>query len=87
MLNAPEIDIPEKKNGIFADENGKLWYYVDDVKTYGGLLYIDGYYYYARTSGEIVCNRSYGISKTNDLLPAKAYTFDENGKMLNAPAN
>ena len=86
MLNAPVIDIPEKKNGIFADENGKLWYYVNDVKTYGGLLYIDGCYYYARTSGEIVCNRSYGITKTNDLLPAKAYTFGEDGKMLNPPA-
>ena len=73
------------KNGICADENGKLWYYVDNVKTYGGLMYIDGYYYYARTSGEIVANRTYWITKTNDLLPEANYTFDAEGKMVNAP--
>ena len=48
-------------------------------------MYIDGYYYYARTSGEIVCNRTYGVTKTNDLLPAKAYTFDAEGKRVNPP--
>ena len=73
------------KNGICADENGKLYYYENDVKTYGGLLYIDGYYYYARTSGEIVCNRTYAITKTNDLLPKNGYTFDEQGRMINPP--
>jgi hypothetical protein len=66
--------------------NGKeYWYYEDDVKTYGGLMLIDGDYYYARTSGEIVCGRSYGITKTNDLLPAGTYTFDAEGKMINPP--
>ena len=49
-----EPEEPEKKNGI-VEEGGKLWWYVDDVKTYGGLMLIDGDYYYARTSGEIVC--------------------------------
>ena len=33
-----------------VSENGKLWWYVDGVKTYGGLMLIDGDYYYARTS-------------------------------------
>jgi hypothetical protein len=80
----PDPD-PEAKNGICADENGKLFYYVNGVKTYGGLMLIDGAYYYARTSGEIVCGRSYGITKTNDLLPARAYTFGEDGKMINPP--
>ena len=93
MVNAPSVEPeqppvtpePEVKNGICADENGKMFYYVNGVKTYGGLMLIDGAYYYARTSGEIVCGTSYGITKTNDLLPARAYTFGEDGKMQNPP--
>ena len=77
--------VPEVKNGICADENGTLYYYVDGVKTYGGLLYIDGHYYYARTSGQIVVDRSYWITKTNDLLPAANYTFGSDGKMVDPP--
>ena len=85
VVEEPEPDQPEAKNGVCADENGKLWYYVNDVKTYGGLLLIDGAYYYARTSGEIVVNRSYYISKNNDLLPVASYSFGADGKMLNSP--
>ena len=92
ITNAPAVEpeqpeqpeIPEVKNGIVA-EDGKLWWYVDGVKTYGGIIFVDGYYYYARTSGEIVTNRTYWPTKTNDLLPAKNYTFDADGKMLNPP--
>ncbi len=76
---------PEVKNGIVS-EDGKLWWYVDGVKTYGGLMLIDGAYYYARTSGEIVCGRSYYITKNNDLLPVNTYTFGADGKMINPPA-
>ena len=79
----PDPD-PEVKNGIVS-EDGKLWWYVDGVKTYGGLMLIDGAYYYARSSGEIVTGRTYWPSKTNDLLPAGNYTFGADGKMLNAP--
>ena len=71
---------PEVKNGIVS-EDGKLWWYVDGVKTYGGLMLIDGSYYYARSSGEIVTGKTYWISKTNDLLPAGGYTFGEDGKL------
>ena len=90
MINAPvaepeKPEEPEVKNGIYADDSGKLWYYENDVKTYGGLLLVEGNYYYARTSGEIVCNREYWITKTNDLLPEAYYTFDTDGKMVNAP--
>ena len=73
------------KDGICADENGKLFYYKNGVKTYGGLMLIDGYYYYARTSGEIVVNRTYWPTKTNGLLPAAFYTFDAEGRMVNPP--
>ena len=48
-------------------------------------MLIDGAYYYARTYGEIVCNRDYGITKTNDLLPVGHYDFDADGKMINPP--
>ena len=87
--NPPVVE-PEKpeqpgvKNGIIA-EDGMLYWYVDGVRTYGGLMYIDGYYYYARTSGEIVTNRTYGVTKTNGLLPEGNYTFDAEGKMVNPP--
>ena len=76
--------VPEVKNGIVS-EDGKLWWYVDGVKTYGGLMLIDGDYYYARTSGEILCSRDYWITNTNDLLPAAKYTFGADGKMVNPP--
>ncbi|MBR6622306.1 MAG: phosphodiester glycosidase family protein [Ruminococcus sp.] len=86
MIDVPVAEPePEVKNGICEDENGKLFYYVDGVKTYGGLMFIDGAYYYARTSGEIVVNRGYGITKSNDLLPVGYYKFDADGKMLNPP--
>ena len=42
-------------------------------------------YYYARTSGQIVVNKKYWITKNNDLLPVGYYTFDENGKMIDPP--
>ena len=78
---------PEKpdvnKNGIFA-EDGSLYYYVNGVRNYAGLIYIDGYYYYARTNGEIVNGRTYWISKTNGLLPENQYTFDAQGRMTNS---
>ena len=96
MLNPPTVDPepdpdpeqpdpePEVKNGIVS-EDGKLWWYVDGVKTYGGLMLIDGDYYYARTSGEILTNIRYWITKTNGYLPARYYEFGADGKMLNPP--
>ena len=82
---------PEVKNGIVS-EDGKLWWYVDGVKTYGGLLHLDtdgdgvaDAYYYARSSGEILTNTRYWITKTNELLPAAYYEFGADGKMLNPP--
>ena len=72
---------PEVKNGIVA-ENGSLYYYVNGKLTYAGVIQIDGNYYYAKTSGEIVNGRKYWITKTNGLLKEKSYTFDETGKIL-----
>ena len=87
MIDPPAIEDPAYKNGIFADENGKLFYYFNDVKYYGGLLLIDGDYYYARSSGEIVVGRDYWITKDNGLLPATKYSFGADGKMIDPPSN
>ena len=45
-------------------------------------MLIDGDYYYARSSGEILTNTKYWISKNNDLLPITYYTFGADGKMV-----
>ena len=70
-----------KKNGIVA-ENGSLYYYKDGLRTYAGLIKIDGSYYYVKTSGEVVHGRNYWISKTNGLMPERSYTFADDGKMI-----
>ena len=47
-----------------------------------GYLPDDGNYYYARSNGQLVVDRIYWITKTNDLLPAANYQFDASGKMV-----
>ena len=70
-----------QKKGIVA-ENGSLYYYEYGVRTYAGLIEIDGRYYYVKTSGEVVHGRSYWITKTNGLMPERSYTFADDGKMI-----
>ena len=68
-------------SGIVETKDG--WFYVENGQSvYGGLMKIGEDYYYARTSGEILTNCDYWISKTNDLLPATKYTFGADGKMV-----
>lgn len=69
-------------NGIFKESDEKWSYYVNDVKTYAGLIQIDGHYYYVNSNFEVIHNRSYPISKTNGLLPQGTYTFDINGHLV-----
>lgn len=71
----------ENKNGIVA-EDGTLYYYVNGVKTYAGLIEIDGSYYYVKSNGEVVHGKKYWITKTNGLLSEKSYTFAEDGKLV-----
>ena len=79
MLN-PEIK-DTSKNGIVA-ENDSLYYYEDGIRTYAGLIEIDGSYYYVKTSGEVIHGRKYWISKTNGLMKEGIYTFADDGKMI-----
>ncbi len=77
----------ENYSGLYTDSTGDTYLIKDGYKEIGaGLVKIDGYYYYFRTStSTAVKNRSYWITVTNDLLPEGTYTFDENGRMTDAP--
>lgn len=78
------IDVPEKdmsKQGIVIEQNGYA-YYVDGYRTYAGLIFLGGNYYYVGTDGYLVCGRSYWVVVTNDLLPEGVYRFDESGKLV-----
>ena len=67
-------------NGIVKD--GDIWYYyVDGVKTYAGLIELDGNYYYVKSDGQVIHGRSYYVSKTNGWMPQGSYTFDDEGKL------
>ncbi len=81
MVDAPKTEESSDKNGI-VNEDGTLYYYVNGVKTYAGLIQIDGDYYYVNSACTVVTNTRYWVSKTNDLLPATFYTFDADGKMI-----
>lgn len=69
-------------NGIVKEEDGTWYYYINGVKTYAGLIQIDGDYYYVNSNFEVIHDRDYFISKTNGLLPQKTYTFDSEGKLV-----
>ena len=80
-----EHDADTSKNSI-AKETGSdtEFYFIDGIKVGEGLLCIKGKYYYARTStGEIVKDQRYWISKNNDYykIPCAMYYFDANGVM------
>ena len=69
------------------DEDGAIRYYVDNVAIYAGLVKdADGNFYYINSTLKAVagCTYAIGAAKTNGLLPAGIYTFDENGKMVDA---
>ncbi|MEE0366831.1 MAG: hypothetical protein UD575_18460, partial [Oscillospiraceae bacterium] len=65
-----------------VSENGVLYCYQHGSRYYAGLFQLDGNYYYARSNGQLVVDRIYWITKTNDLLPAANYQFDASGKMV-----
>ena len=59
---------------------GNLYYLIDGISQYG-LYCIDGYYYYFNSSFAAVTG-TYYITKTNGLMDAGNYNFDEDGKMI-----
>ena len=75
-------DEDTSKNGI-CEGDGSKFNYIDGVKVGEGLICVKGKYYYAKTSsGKIVMNQDYCITKTNDLpVAAGMYHFDADGVM------
>ena len=76
----PEEPDPEKTG--FYDEDGKTYYYVAGVKTYAGLILVDGDYYYVKSDCSVVKDCSYFVWTTNDLMDRDWYDFDADGKMI-----
>ena len=76
-------DPDTSKNGI-REGDESVFYYIDGVKVGEGLIRVNDCYYYARTSsGEIVRNRTYWITKNNGLpIKPGMYSFDSDGKMI-----
>ncbi len=68
------------KNGIVTEDGG-TFYYVNNKKTYAGLIEIDGSYYYVNGRCEVVTGRYY-VSKTNGLMETGWYNFAADGKMI-----
>ena len=69
--------------GIFEDEAGKLFYYIDGVKVHMGMIKVDDDYYYVRGSGELVVGCSYWCTDVNSTgLEEGTYTFDGQGRMV-----
>ena len=83
MIDPPAPEDPTK-NGIVS-EDGELYYYVNGVKTYAGLIQIESDYYYVNSSCKVVTTKHYWVNRPNDLLPAGFYDFDSAGKMINPP--
>lgn len=70
-----------KLNGIVA-EDGILYYYVDGLRYYAGLIEIDGSFYNVRGTGEVVNNRTYWITQTNGLMNEGSFQFAADGKTI-----
>ncbi len=68
-------------NGI-VEKDGELYYYENGLGVEKGLVYVDGYYYYATYKGKLAVNTTIKITATNNLLIADTYTFNEKGQII-----
>ena len=85
--NSSDLD-----DGLYYFVNGKVdtningfhngYYYENGRVVYGLVYYNDSYYYVRTTNGELVTGKDYWVSRTNGLLPAGLYTFDNDGKIM-----
>ncbi|MBR2867878.1 MAG: phosphodiester glycosidase family protein [Clostridia bacterium] len=70
-----------------VNKNGTLYYYELGKAKAAGLVYVDGYYYFAGGEGELVTNKVQYAWETNGLLPEASYEFGPDGKMLDGIVN
>lgn len=74
--------------GVAKGDDGNLYYYKDGVlgsATYNSeLISLDGEIYLVKWSGKVAACENRGITKekSNGLLPAGVYYFDENGRLF-----
>jgi len=80
-----ETDSTVVKNGLYLDSDGEIRYYIDGTATYMGLIYVNGYYYYIRSSGVAARDTAYWVTNHNGLMESGTYYFDEFGRMTNPP--
>ncbi len=74
-----------EKDGIYAHDDGNIYYLNQGEALYKGLVQdAEGNYYYINSAKKAVKDCTYAITaaKTNGLLPAGVYTFDVDGKMI-----
>ena len=80
VIETNDTEVDTNKNGL-VEENGSLYYYVDGVLTYAGLIEIGGDYYYINSSCKAVTG-TYWVYKTNGLMAEGYYEFGDDGKMI-----
>ncbi len=84
----PDDPIDSSNSAIsegIVEIEGKKYYYKDGYPYYAGLIKINDDYYYVRSDFTLVTNSDYTITKHNNLLPVKTYSFDADGKILPNP--
>ena len=70
------------QNGIVTEDDAK-YYYIDGIRVHMGMFQLDGSYYYAKSSGQLVTGKEYYCERMNDTgLKAGKYTFDADGKLI-----
>ena len=70
------------QNGIVTEDDAK-YYYIDGIRVHMGMFQLDGSYYYAKSSGQLVTGKEYYCERMNDTgLKAGKYAFDADGKLI-----
>ncbi len=65
-----------------VEKDGKYYYYELGTGVEKGLVYVDGYYYFAQYAGELVVSQSFYVWEANGLLVEATYIFDEFGRIV-----
>ena len=87
MIDGTPSDLKpyEPRNGFYWD-NGNLYYYENDEISGNGLMVLDGYYYYVKTSDQTLAHDGeFEVAVTNGLMPQGTYQFDSQGRMIIPP--
>ena len=84
--NAYYIDGSYHQIGI-SSKTGLYYYFINGIFQVGnGLVFVNGNYYYVRSSGQLAINQSaYWATTTNGLLPQGGYQYDSQGRLVDPP--